>query len=84
MGVAGVCPGCKLIIVKILDDNGSGTTSNATAGITWAADQGAKVINMSLGTTESSTATLYAQAVNYAMSKGAVVVAAAGMMVQVS
>jgi len=27
MGVAGVCPGCKLIIVKILDDNGSGTTS---------------------------------------------------------
>jgi len=33
---------------------------------------------MSLGTTESSTATLYAQAVNYAMSKGAVVVAAAG------
>ncbi len=77
-GVAGTCPGCKLLIGKVLDDKGSGTTSNATAGITWAADNGAKVINMSLGTTDPSTASLYAQAVNYALSKGAVVVAAAG------
>ena len=77
-GIAGTCPQCQLIIGKVLDDSGSGTTSNATAGITWAADNGAKVINLSLGTTEPSTASLYAQAVNYAMSKGAVVVAAAG------
>lgn len=77
-GVAGTCPGCQLIIGKILDDTGSGTTSNATAGITWAADNGAKVINMSLGTTDASTESLYLQAVNYAMSKGAIVVAASG------
>ena len=78
IGVAGTCPGCQLIIGKVLDDTGTGTTSNATAGITWAADQGAKVINMSLGTTEPQTIPLYQQAVNYAMSKGAVVVSAAG------
>jgi len=78
MGVAGVCPGCQLIIVKVLDDSGAGTTSDATAGITWAADQGAKVINMSLGTTDPQTESLYAQAINYALSKGAIVVAAAG------
>jgi len=77
-GVAGTCPECQLIIGKVLDDSGDGTTSNATAGITWAADNGAKVINMSLGTTDTQTASLYAQAVNYAMSKGAVVIAAAG------
>jgi thermitase len=78
IGVAGTCPGCQLIIGKVLDDSGSGTTSDATDGITWAADNGAKVISMSLGTDDSSTASLYQQAVNYAMSKGAIVVAAAG------
>ncbi|HWY79235.1 MAG TPA: S8 family peptidase [Candidatus Sulfotelmatobacter sp.] len=78
IGIAGTCPDCQLIIGKILSDTGDGTTANAIAGITWAADQGAKVINMSLGTTNSQTASLYAQAVTYAMSKGAVVVAAAG------
>ncbi len=78
IGVAGVCPGCQLIIGRILDDKGDGTTSDSVAAITWAADQGAKVINMSLGTPDSSTESLYAQAVSYAESKGAVVVAAAG------
>ena len=77
-GVAGVCPNCQLIIGKVMDDTGTGTTSNATAGITWAADQGAKVINMSLGTSETQTASLYQQAVDYAYQKGAIVIAAAG------
>ncbi|HSX09375.1 MAG TPA: S8 family serine peptidase [Candidatus Saccharimonadales bacterium] len=78
IGVSGTCPGCQLLIGKVLDDSGSGTTSEATAGITWAADNGAKVISMSLGTTEANTASMYNQAVSYAMSKGAIVVAAAG------
>jgi len=78
VGVAGVCPGCQLIIGRILDNNGDGTTSDSVASITWAADQGAKVINMSLGTPDSSMKSLYAQAVSYAESKGAIVVAAAG------
>jgi len=78
VGVAGTCPGCQLIIGKILDDTGAGTTSDATEGITWAADNGAKVISMSLGTNDPQSASLYDQAVSYALSKGAVVVAAAG------
>jgi thermitase len=78
IGVAGVCPQCQLIIGKVMDDTGTGTSSDAVAGITWAADQGAKVINLSLGTSEGETASLYQQAVDYATQKGAVVVAAAG------
>ncbi len=78
VGIAGTCPGCQLLIGKVLDDSGSGTTSEATAGITWAADNGAKVISMSLGTTESQSSPMYNQAVSYALSKGAIVVAAAG------
>jgi thermitase len=78
VGVAGTCPGCELMIGKVLDDTGSGTTSNAVAGIVWAANNGAKVISMSLGTTEASTESLYEEAVQYALSKGAIVIAAAG------
>ena len=62
--------------VKVLDNNGSGYYSWIANGIIWAADNGAKVINLSLGGTSSSF-TLQ-NAVNYAWNKGAVVVAAAG------
>lgn len=78
VGVAGTCPGCQLLIGKVLDNTGAGTTSDATEGITWAADNGAKVISMSFGTNDPQSALLYNQAVSYAISKGAVVVAAAG------
>jgi thermitase len=62
--------------VKVLADNGAGYHSWIAAGITWAADNGANVINMSLGGGSSSQ--LLEDAVNYAWSKGVVVVAAAG------
>jgi len=75
-GVAGVCPGCSLMNGKVLDDNGSGAYSWIANGIIWAADNGAKVINMSLGGSASSTT--LENAVNYAWNKGVVVVAAAG------
>jgi len=75
-GVAGVCPDCQLIIAKSLDDTGSGPTSIIATGITWAADSGAKVINMSLGGGSKSQA--QTDAVTYAVNKGVVVVAAAG------
>jgi thermitase len=74
-GVAGTCPNCTLYNVKVLDDTNSGFNSWVANGITWAADNGAKVINMSLGgTTASST---LETAVNYAWSRGVVLVAAA-------
>jgi thermitase len=74
-GVAGVCPNCRLMAVKVLDAGGSGTYTNIAAGITYAADKGAKVINLSLGGYADSS--LLRDAVAYA-SAYAVVVAAAG------
>jgi len=76
IGVAGAAPNCKIMPVKVLDAGGSGYLSTVAQGIRYAADGGAKVISLSLG---SSSASLTLQeAVNFAISKGAVVVAAAG------
>lgn len=75
-GVAGVCPGCSLLNGKVLDDSGSGAYSWIANGIIWATDNGAKVINLSLGGPWSSTT--LENAVNYAWNKGVIVVAAAG------
>ena len=62
--------------MKVLGDGGSGLYSWVASGITWAADNNADVINLSLtGTMASPT---LQSAVDYAWSKGAVVVAAAG------
>jgi serine protease len=75
-GVAGLCWGCQILPVKVLDSNASGSYSNIASGITYAADHGARIINLSLGGTSAST-TLQ-NAVTYAVGKGALVVAAAG------
>ena len=75
-GVAGVGFSSSLMNVKVLGDNGSGYYSWVAKGITWAADHGAKVINLSLGGPAGS-GTLQ-NAVNYAWDKGCVIVAAAG------
>ncbi len=75
-GVAGVGYGASLMNVKVLGDTGSGNYSWIASGIIWAADNGARVINMSLG--GSSGSSTLEDAVNYAWSKGVVVVAAAG------
>ncbi|WP_446039595.1 S8 family peptidase [Streptomyces sp. SID1121] len=45
----GVAPGAKILDGKVLDDSGSGDESGIVAGMQWAADQGAKVANLSLG-----------------------------------
>ncbi len=75
-GVAGTCPACVLYNVKVLNDNGSGSWGAIADGIRWSADKGAEVINMSLGGGGGSSAVQ--DAVNYAWSKGVVLVAAAG------
>ncbi|HUQ85794.1 MAG TPA: S8 family serine peptidase [Candidatus Limnocylindrales bacterium] len=75
-GVAGTGYNSVLLNGKVLADDGSGYHSWIANGIIWAADQGAQVINMSLGGTSSSI-TLQ-DAINYAWNKGSVVVAAAG------
>jgi thermitase len=75
-GVAGTCQECSLMNGKVLADNGNGSFDGIANGIVWAADNGAKVINMSLGSTTGSQTV--ENAVNYAWNKGVVVVAAAG------
>lgn len=75
-GVAGVCPDCRLLSVKVLNDSGSGAYSWVANGIIYATDNGAKVINMSLGGSQKSTT--LENAVNYAWNHNVVVVAAAG------
>ncbi|MFP3880151.1 MAG: S8 family serine peptidase [Dehalococcoidia bacterium] len=75
-GVAGLGYSCSIMNVKVMGDNGGGTYSAIASGIIWAADNGAEVINMSLG--GSGYSSTLEDAVNYAWSKGVVVVAAAG------
>jgi len=75
-GIAGMAPNASILAVRVLDNNGSGTLDAVANGIIYAADNGAKVISLSLGGSAGST-TLQ-NAVDYAWNKGAVVVAAAG------
>lgn len=72
----GVAPAADLMVGKVLSNGGSGGSDGIAAGIRWAADEGADVISMSLGGGGAYEPTR--QAIIYAESKGAVVVAAAG------
>lgn len=76
LGVVGVTWNCPILPVRVLGADGSGNYSAIANGIIYAADQGARVINLSLGGTASST-TLQS-AINYAWSKNCIVIAAAG------
>jgi serine protease len=76
VGVAGVAFEATLMPVKVLDHFGSGTTAAIADAIRWAADHGAKVINLSLG--GGGRSLVMEHAVAYARAQGAVVVCAAG------
>jgi serine protease len=85
VGIAGVAPTAKLMAVRVLDSDGSGSFEDVGRGIRYAADHGADVINLSLGAipgTQVFTITGLlddvVKAIEYANSKGVVVVAAAG------
>lgn len=74
-GGAGVCPGCSILPVRVLNARGSGSLATVAKGIVWAADHGAKVINLSLG---GSGAQTMQDAVDYAWKKGVFLACAAG------
>ncbi|MEM8733197.1 MAG: S8 family serine peptidase [Planctomycetota bacterium] len=75
VGATGVAPDAKILPVRVLGNNGSGSTRSVAEGIRYAADLGAQVINLSLGGGYSQAV---AAAVNYANSLGSIVIAAAG------
>ncbi|UCG57711.1 MAG: S8 family serine peptidase [Phycisphaerales bacterium] len=76
IGTAGVAPQVCLMPVKVLDNTGAGTYADVADGIVWATQRGAHVINLGLGGSEPSLT--LENAVAYAWTNGAVVVAAAG------
>ncbi len=92
IGVIGVAPEAEIIAVKVLPDQGSGFVSAIMQGIIYATDNGAKVINMSLGGASIkgsgqdqayhqgviNTMYGYKEAIQYANSKGVTVISGAG------
>lgn len=75
-GVAGMSWFNKVIPIKVLDESGAGNTYAVAQGIIWATDQGAKVINMSLG--NYAEAQFLHDAIKYAFDRDVVLVAATG------
>ncbi len=76
IGVVGVAPQADLLIAKVLDDTGNGQDSWLISGIEWAVNHNAKVISMSLGSSDYSSAV--DTACSNAYNAGVVLVAAAG------
>jgi serine protease len=86
IGIAGIAPDARLMPVKVLDKDASGDAATIAKGIRYAADHGARVLNLSLtedvalgqlatGTGQNS---VVASAIEHAWRKGAVVIFAAG------
>ncbi|MGI8608072.1 MAG: S8 family serine peptidase, partial [Candidatus Dormibacteria bacterium] len=84
IGIAGVAPRSQALVVKVFDDSGSGNTTDAAAGIRWAADHGARVINISLGADPTGKGIsltpdpAIVSAIQYAAQKHVAVAASAG------
>jgi serine protease len=76
IGGAGVAFHARLMPVKVLNESGWGTTADVADGIRWAAEHGAHVVNLSLGGPRNSR--VLQKAIDFAVSRGVVVVAAAG------
>ncbi|WP_110514031.1 S8 family peptidase [Herpetosiphon llansteffanensis] len=75
-GVAGLCWNCQILPVKVLNSDGEGTAADIIEGMYWAADNGARIISMSLGGPRAVQAEQ--DAVNYIYSKNIPLFASAG------
>ena len=75
-GIYGVAPGAAILSYKVLNNQGRGYADDIAYAIRVAADRGANIITMSLGS--STPSSLELDAIRYANSKGVLVIAAAG------
>jgi subtilisin family serine protease len=75
LGIAGAAPGVKLMPIRVLNAQGGGAASNVAQGIIYAADHGARIVNMSLGGGASDGESI---AMDYAKAKNVLSFAAAG------
>lgn len=82
VGIAGVAPNAQLVVAKALNAAGAGTQEDINAAIKWVVDNGARVVNLSLGDPNfvftSLLGTSMREGIEYAWSKGAIPVVAAG------
>ena len=82
VGISSVAPGARLLPVRVLGDDGGGTSEDVAAGIDWARTNGADVINLSLGSEIPIVGAAGGDetdaAIRRALAAGIVVVAAAG------
>lgn len=75
-GVAGACPNCGILAAKVIGPFGGGTDADIAKGINWSTNQGAEVINLSLGGPRKSE--VLRRSVARAQNNGSLLVAAAG------
>ncbi|GAC1310793.1 MAG: S8 family peptidase [Vulcanimicrobiaceae bacterium] len=79
LGIAGTNPTAQLLPVKVLSSTGAGFFSDVASGITWAADNGANIISLSLGCKAGCSDPATSAAIDYAKNtKGVLVVVASG------
>ena len=74
--ISGVAPKAKILPVKVMDDTGKSDGFAIAKGIVYAVEQGAEIINLSLGTTAETS--LLDAAIDYALGKGVLIVASSG------
>ncbi|MFT7650799.1 MAG: hypothetical protein ACI8Y4_005574 [Candidatus Poriferisodalaceae bacterium] len=76
VGGVGVCSECTILPVQVAQANGAVPWSAAANGVVWAVDQGADILNLSFGSQTNSA--VLQDAIEYALSRDVIVIAAAG------
>lgn len=76
MGVAGIAYNASIMPIKVLDKNGNGTYADIAEGIYWAVDNGADIINLSLGGNAASS--VLEDSIQYAFDNNVLIIAASG------